>query len=431
MNKFAQWHLRKNEDRKLRLGHPWIFSNQLAHSPKGLSPGAPVEVFSDRKELLARGYGNPQSLIAFRAISFSEDEKDCFAIETLLDRLLAAWKQRSENQFKYSYRVVFGEADSLPGLVLDRYETRDLQVLAYQVLTAGMEVWLSSVGTEKLFEQLVERAQQLGFSDFNWSSTVLIERKDVNIRKLEGLVVKEPQIIHSRISADRLRAMTVLTATKNEPVELLVDLIDGQKTGLFLDQSLNFALLELLIRRKTWPKRVRILDLCCYVGHWGLQLARHFAETGTEVHVDLVDTSSHALQFAAKNLERAGVSFEAHELDVMSEVLRWPQGPFDLVVADPPAFMKSRKDAATAAHAYLKLNTEALSRCRPGGLVVSCSCSGLLDEGEFENILRKAATRRGMNGRLLLKGMQGLDHPILASFPEGQYLKMFVTQVCE
>ncbi|PWU16309.1 MAG: class I SAM-dependent rRNA methyltransferase [Bdellovibrio sp.] len=433
MNRMS-WQLKKGADRRVRGGHPWIFSNELAHSPRQIEPGTLIDLYSDRGEFLASGYGNPQSLIAFRVLSRKKDD-DLSSPDFLLGRLRRAWRRRQDWGFAGSFRLVFSEADELPGLILDRYllATEGSQVWALQILTAGMERLLA----DPLPVLQVFADEGLP----GWDGTSVVLRKDAAIRKLEGLPVAEPQVLRARGQGQEkeqglARAQVEVRLFDAPAATLTVDLVNGQKTGFFLDQSWNMKLVNELLRMRSWRKsqlkqgeEFHVLDLCCYVGHWSLQMARTIRELGAEPVVHLVDVSASALALAAENLRRAGLRFFTYPLDVLKDIAQWPAGPFDLLIVDPPALVKSRKDLAVAEAAYVKLNTEALRRARPGSLVVSCSCSGLVTEEIFSAILARAERKSGVRTHWLTHGGQSFDHPILGAFPEGKYLKMRVLEV--
>ena len=171
------------------------------------------------------------------------------------------------------------------------------------------------------------------------------------------------------------------------------------------------------------------MDLCCYVGQWSTKLAQFLKTKGVEVEVEAVDVSATALAFAKTNIERTGARVLIRELDVMEQLGGLPDRYYDIVIADPPAFIKSKKDLPIGKHAYLKFNSQAFRLVKRGGLVVSCSCSGLFPEDELKDVIRKSLQRNSVSARCVGRGGHAADHPTLMSFPEGAYLKMFVNQV--
>lgn len=428
------WKLRTGADKRIRSGHPWVFSNELASSPKGIGPGHFVELQDQRGQFLARGYGNPHSLIAFRAVSFDAQEREPLGFPALAKKILSAWRVRKDAGFRGSFRLCFGEADFLPGLVLDYYQVEQGQVFAAQLVTAGLDKALQEA--EGFFKLLVSEAQAAGLSKWSWEQTAVVLRNDVNIRKLEGLEVQEPRTIKSIPGVD-LSAVDILlnSASDAGTVRMRCDLAEGQKTGFFLDQTQNiFQVVQLV---KSWAHThpefksapLRVLDLCCYVGHWATQLTRALRAEGFQVEAHLADVSESALQFAKTNAEREGAQVHVHKVDVLEGLERFESRSFDIVIADPPAFIKAKKDIPTGRHAYLKLNTQAFRLIKPGRFVVSCSCSGLLEEVDFKEALRKSIQRSGWQARNLTRGGHAADHPTLVQFPEGFYLKMFTHMV--
>lgn len=429
------WKLRAGADKRIRSGHPWVFSNELAESPKGHPAGAPVELHDARGQFVARGYGNPHSLISFRALSFTPQEKEPTSYEALHAKLLTAWRMRKNLGFKGSFRLCFGESDYLPGLVLDYYlveqQGQRSQVFAAQIVAAGISAALYDVPL--FFQQLVEKARAGELTEISWDHTAVVLRNDVGVRKLEGLTVDQPRVVKAIPSLDLKKVDILLNAAGDEGlVPMSCDLFEGQKTGFFLDQTHNIFLAVKLF--KNWAhakklKSLRVLDLCCYVGHWSTQITKALKDQGVDVEVHLVDISKGALEFAKRNAERQGAYVVVHEMDVTEGLSNLPSQHFDIVIADPPAFIKSKKDIPIGKHAYLKMNTHAFRLVKKDGFVASCSCSGLLEEEEFRDAIRKAALRNHSEMRSVLRGGHAADHPTLMQFPEGFYLKMYVHQI--
>jgi 23S rRNA (cytosine1962-C5)-methyltransferase len=202
-------------------------------------------------------------------------------------------------------------------------------------------------------------------------------------------------------------------------------LVDGQKTGFFLDQAYNVQLAAKLLS-SLGKKRLRILDLCCYVGQWSTQLSNVFKAHGATVEVLAVDGSAKALEFAQQNVSRQGAKFEALKGDVLKDLATLEPASFDLIISDPPALIQGRKEIPQGTHAYLQLNTQAMRLLGVGGGLVACSCSALLEEESFLATLSKAASRNQRRIQWVGRGTQAPDHPMLSEFPEGRYLKCFV-----
>ncbi|MGZ3796734.1 MAG: class I SAM-dependent rRNA methyltransferase, partial [Pseudobdellovibrionaceae bacterium] len=355
------WKLRPGADKRIRGGHPWVFSNELASSPKGIGLGAFVELQDARGDFLARGYGNPHSLISFRAVSFNAEEREPLGFRSLSQKVLHSWHVRKNAGFRGSFRMSFGEADFLPGLVLDYYlieqNGKQGQVFAAQLVTAGLDKALQDAAV--FFKLLVEEAQALNLTKLGWAETAVVLRNDVNVRKLEGLEVQEPRTLKS-IEGIHLEKVDILlnSASDEGVIRMQCDLAGGQKTGFFLDQTQNiFQAVQLF---KNWAKAhpelksqpLKILDLCCYVGHWATQITRALKSLGFEVEVHLADVSEPALQFAKLNAEREGAKVTVHKVDVLEGLDKFTGRSFDIIIADPPAFIKAKKDIPTGRHAY-------------------------------------------------------------------------------
>lgn len=428
------WKLRQGADKRIRGGHPWVFSNELSSSPKGIGLGTFIELQDNRGNFLARGYGNPHSLISFRALSFNPEVREPMGFPFLSQRILQSWQVRKNAGFRGSFRMSFGEADFLPGLVLDYYlveqNGKKAQVFAAQLVTAGLDKALQDA--EGFFKLLVDEAVQAKLTDLTWEQTAVVIRNDVNVRKLEGLEVQDPKTIKSVNGLDLSKVDILLNSASDDGVvRMQCDLAEGQKTGFFLDQTQNIFQAVQIFRNwaKAHPelkaKPIKVLDLCCYVGHWATQITRALKSEGFEVEVHLGDVSEPALAFAKLNAEREGAQVTAHKVDVLEGLDQFASRSFDIIIADPPAFIKAKKDVPKGQHAYLKMNTQAFRIIKPQRFVVSCSCSGLLEEEDFKEAIRKAIQRNGWQARNLTRGGHAADHPTILQFPEGFYLKMF------
>lgn len=427
------WRLKKGADRRIRSGHPWVFSNELSESPKGHPPGEPVILQDTSGHFVASGYGNPQSLISFRALSFDSLVRDPTDLEFLSQKVLRAWRQRHRLGYRASFRLCYGEGDFFPGLVIDRYlverNGQKAQVFAAQILTAGVSKALEDV--EVFFKRIISAAEEEGLCPLGWSHSAVVLRNDVGVRKLEGLTFEAPRVLKDLEGWDLSRIDILLHSPLSfqDLVPMTVDLKEGQKTGFFLDQAYNIQILCQTLLRTNWQGPLRILDLCCYVGQWSTMVAHVLKTKGVPCETTLVDVSKEALALAQINSERQGAIAKPMLMDVVQDLPRLADRSFDVVIADPPAFIKAKKDLPTGKHAYLKLNTQAFRVVKTGGFVVSCSCSGLFEESELIDVLRKSILRDGREGRCLAHGGHAADHPVLMAFDEGFYLKMFLHSV--
>ncbi len=431
------WRVKKGSDIRVRSGHPWVFSNELMESPKGIQAGEEIELHDMKGHFLARGYGNPASLIAFRAMVFESHQVAPCSVESVVNKLIKSWKNRHLLGFTTSFRLCFSEADFLPGLIIDRYLTRkngkNYQVFSYQLLTAGMDRVFKD--WENIFLQIVEKSVEAGYSDINWSQTIILSRNDANIRKLEGLEVAQPAQQKAVVDIDLgdfdLHVQSVWNA--GEELVFYVNLIEGQKTGFFLDQTHNIKLLIEALRPRLKflsGRKVRLIDLCCYMGQWSAHIVHFLKSHNVEAEVTLVDVSELALKMAQKNLEQfKNTQVKVIKTDVLEGLGIFADSSFDIVISDPPAFVKNKRDIETGLHGYMKLNQQAFRIADHSGLVVSCTCSGLVQMTDFKNSLRKSATRSGKKVKIVCEGGLGWDHPQLVQFPEGQYLKMIMSSV--
>jgi 23S rRNA (cytosine1962-C5)-methyltransferase len=383
--------LRKNQDRRVRGGHPWIFSNEIATLEGAPADGDLVEIADFRGAFLGRAYFNRQSLICARILTRGRDAIDRDFFVKRIER--AARLRELALPGERTLRLVYGESDQLPGLVVDRYE----DVLAVQLLTLGMETRADLV--REALEAVVAPRGAMRMSDSP-------------LRTLEGLPLERgvwwgdvPERIEVGIEGFRVEA----------------DLHHGQKTGLFLDQRQNRRRAEARARDR------RVLDLFSYQGEWALHAARGGAES-----VLAVDSSEAALAAAARNLERNGLApgvtlRRGDVFDVVRELER-EGARFGLVIADPPALIKSRRHVAAGARAYRELNRAAMALLQEEGTLITCSCSHHLDDVLFRQVLLEAARAAHRPFRIVEWAGESPDHPQLLAVPETHYLKCAVLQ---
>ncbi len=415
------WRLKRGSDRRVRAGHPWIYSNELKESPKGITPGQKVQLADPVGRFLAHGYGNPSSLIAFRVVSRVESDTEWDSLPRITARLQAAWDFRvGLGLDQASFRWMFGEGDDFPGLILDVYQLESgKRVVAIQAHTAGVD---------RLLSVIIQAVESIA------EPVSIVIRNDVSQRKLEGLAILAPETPGEPPPADELILVRSADpgADPNAEVSLKfrIDLVHGQKTGFFLDQSENIRqFLDIVLRslnQQTGTTPIRVLDLCCYVGQWSSQIAAALKARGVSTEVLLVDASAPALALARENAERAGATVGVLETDVLADLSKLESAPFDIVICDPPALIPNRKDISVGAAAYLKLNTQAFRLLAPKGWLVTCSCSQLLNEETFSRQITRAMLRNRKDMRWLARGTQALDHPLRLEFTEGKYLKMWI-----
>ena len=383
--------LRKNQDRRLRGGHPWVFSNEVAMVEGAPADGDLVEIADFRGAFLGRAYYNRRSLICARLLTRGRDEVDEAFFVRRIERALKL--REAIEPGAAAERVVYGESDQLPGLVVDRYG----DWLAVQVLTLGIEV------RAELVRAALERVLR---------PRGVMRIADSALRALEGLPL-ERGVWWGEVPE---RIEVVL-----EGLTLEVDLHGGQKTGLYLDQRQNRRRAEARARDQ------RVLDLFCYQGEWALHAAR-----GGATEVLAVDSSAPALAIAGRNAERNGLAGRIHFrqgdcFDVVRELERAGER-FGMVLLDPPALIKSRNHLAGGARAYRDINRAAMGLLAEGGILISCSCSHHLEDPLFRQVLIEAARAARRPFRVLDWAGEAPDHPQLLAVPETHYLKCAVLQ---
>jgi 23S rRNA (cytosine1962-C5)-methyltransferase len=383
--------LKKNAHRRVRNGHLWVFSNEISDPPvNALEAGSIHELWDHAGDFIGMCYANPASLITARILSRKRIDIDRWFFSTRIETALA-WRSRLFPDRDF-YRVVFGEADYLPGLIVDRYRG----LLVIQTLTAGMDRH-----RELIVEALVDLMAPTG----------IFRRNDSPARILEGLP-QEKGLEYGSVPST--------VEINSNGLRFLVDISEGQKTGFFLDQESNRS----LIQQYAGPGTT-VLDLFAYTGAWGL----HALAGGAE-RVTAVDSSRGALRIAAQNAELNGMSdrFDAVR-DNAVDFLKKCRDNWDLIVLDPPAFIKSRATVREGRKGYIDINRRALGRLRSGGILITCSCSHHLRAEEFEQLLATASRQSGRELRILDFRGQAPDHPVLLSMPETRYLKVIVAQV--
>jgi len=429
------WHLKKGSEKKIRFGHPWVFSNELAQSPKGIRPGELIELRDFSGAFLACGYGHPNSLISFRTLSTRQEPEIDGGF--FLSRLKAAARVREiAGLDKESHRLCFAEGDRLPGLVIDRFvlANRVGQVFVVQSSTAGMDLLTPRV--LEALEDLVKHEARV-----SWQNTVVIAANDSKARLLDGLLAEPKKIIQAaaNFKAEKAKILVQAPSPDMQALTFTADLLGGQKTGFFLDQRLNVQMTarfvkQILLNEQLAGKReIRILDLCCYIGQWGTQLANLATHYGRSAHVTLVDASAQALEIAAENVKAHGGVADHRKLDVLGQGEDGLDGlerrSYDVVICDPPAFIKKKKDLPAGAQAYYKMNREAIRKTAANGVYVSCSCSGLFGEEEFRTMLSRVMQSYDGDIRWLVRGGHSPDHIQRPEFPQGTYLKSWIGAV--
>lgn len=382
--------LKKNEEKRILTGNGWVYANEVASIAGKDKNGSLATVVSSDGRFIGKGYINHLSKILVRI--FIRDERS--DEEVIKERLVEAVNLRKRLGFSSCYRAVYAEADLLPGLIVDKYG----EALSVQFLTLGMDLRKDFI-IECLKEIFAPRA--------------IIERSDVAVRQKEGLPLKKGVIFGEDISR---------IETEENGLKLSIDLIDGQKTGYFLDQKENrFAL-------RRYAKDKSVLDCFCNAGGFGLNAAAAGAKT-----VTFLDISPVALSEVNKNAALNGITnIETVECDVFEKLREYKaeKKKFDLIVLDPPAFCKSGEDVAAALKGYKDINVLAMKLLNDDGILVSSSCSHFVTPTMFKRMLAESAASAGKRAKILEERGQSPDHPVLLGADESAYLKFVVLSVC-
>ena len=392
-------------ERSLRAGHPWVYGEEITAVEGGYRNGDMVDVVSSKGRYLGTGWVNDHSKIRVRILS--RNANDTFDEAFFRRRVRYALDYRKTVMGPADYRccrLIFGEADQFPGLTVDRFEN----VLVTQTLSLGMEQ-----RKEWVFRALVE-----GLREDGAEIAALYERNDVAIRELEGLRQNKGFYLLEGLRDD-LDGHVIIT---ENGLRYDVDYIEGQKTGFFLDQKYNRQAAARLAQDR------RVLDCFTHTGAFALNAAAAGA-----AHVTAVDVSQFALELAAENGRRNGLTnldyLCADVFDLLTRMAREKKCDYDYIILDPPAFTKSRATADRAYHGYKEINLKAMRLLPRGGYLATCSCSHFMSDEMFRRMLREAAQDAGVTLRQIEARQQAPDHPILPGVPETDYLKFYLLQV--
>lgn len=384
--------LRKTRETRVRGGHPWIYASEIERVEGEFENGDIVDVADFRGKFIGRGFYNPQSQISLRILTRNDEpcDRDFFA-----KRISDAWEYRKLWCDPNSCRLIYSESDFLPGLVVDKFG----DVLVMQSLSLGIDRI-----KDMLCDLLMEIVKPMGI----W------ERSDVPVRRLEGM----------QQTTGLLRGeVPDLVDMVENGIHFQVDVKNGQKTGFFLDQKENRAALAPIC------KDAKVLDCFCHNGSFSLHAAKFGAKS-----VLGVDISEEALEVARENARMnnlTNVTFEAHNCFDHLRELTDANEQFDVVILDPPAFTKNKAALESALRGYKEINLRGLKLVRPGGFLVTCSCSQHVLTDAFQDMVNQAARDAKKRIRLVEYRTQAKDHPILPQSIETKYLKCMILQVME
>lgn len=405
---YPQVKVSKKAEHAIIKGHPWVYFNEITEA-QPFENGELVDVVSQKGSYLGTGFANENSKIRVRLISRNANDKfDEAFFERRLRHAIDYRKTVMRDDFS-NCRLIFGEADSFPGLTVDRFG----DILVAQVL---------SLGIEKRKKMLFELLAKI-FAQDNQPIRGIYERNDVAIRELEGM---EQYKGFFPLEGYPIPDSTETTITENG-ITYAVDFENGQKTGFFLDQKYNRLAVAKLSRGK------RVLDCFTHTGSFGLNAAKGGAE-----YVLSVDISESAVEMAQKNAKANGLDgkveyLAANVFDLLPKLSEGEMinryGKFDFIILDPPAFTKSRQTVESAMRGYKEINLRAMRLLPRGGYLATCSCSHFMTEQLFVKMLHQAAADAGVSLRQIEARQQSPDHPILWNVEETNYLKFYLFQV--
>ena len=402
---FPRFIITQKGTRWVEQGHPWIYADEVIREEGTCENGALVDAVSEKGKYLGTGFVSRESKIRIRLLS--RNANDRFDEAFWRRRIQYAWDYRKTvmGEDISCCRVIFGEADSFPGLTVDRFS----DILVTQTLSVGMEKI-----KPMLFPLLVQVLREDG-QDIRG----IYERNDVAIRALEGMEQNKGWFP----LAGESHPESTLTEICENGIYYSVDVENGQKTGFFLDQKYNRLAVARLARGR------RVLDCFTHTGSFALNAAK-----GGAAHVTAVDVSASAIEMAKANAVRNGLEekmdfITADVFDLLPELAAKGKAPYDFIILDPPAFTKSRKTVNSAERGYKEINLRALKLLPRGGYFATASCSHFMPSELFVKMLRSAALDAGVELRQIEARQQASDHPILWNVPETDYLKFYIFQV--
>ena len=391
----------KKQANRIHDGHPWVYEDEIVSQEGNITNGCLIDVCGSRDNYLGTGFYSEQSKIRIRLLS--RNANDVFDHAFWARRVKYALQYRLDvmaDDFR-ACRLIHGESDELPGLTVDRYE----DILVSEVASYGMEQ-VKGIIYQELIDQLAEKGEVIHG---------IYERNEGELRKKEGL----PQ--YKGWYGEKHPASPIVHIHENG-IEYEVDVENGQKTGFFLDQKYNRLAVRHLAKGRT------VLDCCTHTGSFAMN-----AVMGGAKHVTAMDISQEALDMAEKNavlnhIEDKMDFLQGDVFEVLPE-LRTKHAFFDLIILDPPAFTKSRKTYGHARSGYTSINAMAMKLLPRGGYLATCSCSHFMPTEAFKDMLKDAAKEAGVQVRIVEERHASMDHPVLVSVPETDYLKYFLVQI--
>lgn len=397
VNKYKKAIIKTGREKSILKKHPWVYSGAIQEVEGHPEGGEIVDLVDRNGEFLARGAYSPQSKIRVRIWTWNPEQAiDHHFIHEVLETSIVNRKNLPTLSCTNAYRLVNAESDRFPGLIVDQYDN----ILVMQCLSYGVEVWRDVIA-----DSLITLT----------NSTGIYERSDADVRVLEGLQ-KRNEVIRGVVPDSEI-------IIEENSLKYLVDVKAGQKTGFFLDQRQNRQVIRQLVKDKD------VLDCFCYTGGFSIS-----ALAGGARSVVGVDASNDALAIAKKNVDlnhfdQKRVDWIQDDVFVFLRGMRDRNRKFDLIILDPPKFASSVSQVEKAARGYKDINLLAMKLLKPGGYLITFSCSGSVTQDLFRKIVAGAASDAGVDAQIIAQLHQAEDHPILLSFPEGEYLKGLIVKV--
>ena len=394
--------LNKNISRRVESGHPWIFANEINSGKEkdtAAAPGEIVDVYSFDKIFIGRGYYNPQSQISVRLLTRDKTEtiNDAFFYK----KIKAAWAYRQKIGYAENCRLIFGEADDIPQLIIDKFN----DYFVVQTLALGIDVWKPSI-VKALNEIFTPKG--------------IYERNDVPVRELEGMV-QHKGFLSSEFDTDIIINEKSFD-DKTSGIKMHIDIANGQKTGYFLDQQDNrFAIRHIV-------KDADVLGAFCYTGSFEISAAHYGAKTvlGLDISQSAIDMCN---KNAALNVLENICTFQCVNAFDILKTLSKEEKRWDVVMLDPPSFAKSRSSIEKAVAGYKEINLRGIKLVKPGGFLVTSSCTNLVQPALFYDIILMAAKDAKRRVRQVVFNAQSADHPIISGQENTHYLKFLIVQV--
>lgn len=407
MRNFIQITITKKGENRARLGHPWVFEGEILKESEKPENGSLVDVVSEKGKYIGTGFYNDHSKIRVRILSYNANDRFDEAFFERRVRYAVEYRKTVMPGADFTCcRLIFGEADGFPGLTVDRFD----DVLVAQVLSLGMERHKNLIFSLilRVLREMGERVKGV------------YERNDVKIRELEGM--SENKGI-AQIPENELTENDLMPVIFENGLSYTVDVVNGQKTGFFLDQKYNRQAVARIAKGK------HVLDCFTHTGAFALNAA-----SGGAASVTAVDISAEALKTAQQNILRNQLTDvvktqEANVFELLTELKEQGHAPYDFIILDPPAFTKSSSTVHSAFRGYKEINLKAMKLLPRGGYLATCSCSHFMDDALFVKMLHEAARDAHVSLRQIEARQQAPDHPILYNVPETDYLKFYLFQV--